>query len=88
MTETIMTLQTSSPVLLAPARETQSPSFWRRLLNAIMAGRQRKVDAHIAAYLARHRHRPADQPAAAVSGLDAIDPDPTASRAKSWSARS
>jgi DNA-binding FadR family transcriptional regulator len=54
MTETTMTLQTFSPALLAPAREAHSPSFWRRLLDAIMEGRQRKADAYMADYLARY----------------------------------
>jgi hypothetical protein len=47
-----MTLQTFSPSLLAPAREAHSPSFWRRLFDAIMEGRQRKADAYIAYDLA------------------------------------
>jgi hypothetical protein len=54
MKEAIMTLQTFSPALLAPAREDRSPSFWRRLLVAIMVGRQRKADAYVADYLERH----------------------------------
>ena len=49
-----MTLQTFSRALLAPARESRSPSFWRRLLDAIMEGRQRKADPHVADYLVRH----------------------------------
>ena len=49
-----MTLQTFSRALLAPARESRSPSFWHRLLDAIMEGRQRKADPHVADYLVRH----------------------------------
>ena len=55
MTETIMTLQAFSPSLFAPAREGRKPSFWRRLLNAIMEGRQRKADEHLASYLQHHQ---------------------------------
>jgi hypothetical protein len=54
MTEALMTLQTFSPALLAPAREDRSPSFRRRLLDAIMVGRQLKADAYVADYLERH----------------------------------
>jgi hypothetical protein len=54
MTEALMTLQTFSPALLAPAREGRSPSFWRRLFDAIMVGRQRKADAYVVDYLERH----------------------------------
>jgi hypothetical protein len=54
MTETIMTLQTSFPSLFAPARDDPKPSFWRRALVAIMAGRQRKADEYLADYLQRH----------------------------------
>jgi hypothetical protein len=49
-----MTLQTFSPSWIASAREARAPSFGRRLLDAIMEGRQRKADAGIADYLERH----------------------------------
>jgi hypothetical protein len=54
MTETIRTLQAASASLFAPAREDSAPSFWRRLLLAIMAGRQRKADECVADYLQYH----------------------------------
>jgi hypothetical protein len=50
-----MTLQASSPSLFAPAREDRERSFWRRLLGAIMEGRQRKADEYIRDYLRHHR---------------------------------
>jgi hypothetical protein len=53
-----MTLQTSSPSLFAPGRER---SFWRRLLSAIMEGRQRKADEHLRDYLRRHRGEHPDE---------------------------
>ena len=54
MMEARMTLQTFSSALFAPTRDDRSPSFWRRLFDAIMAGRQRKADACVADYLERH----------------------------------
>jgi hypothetical protein len=54
MTETIATLQTPFLSLFAPARDDRAPSFWRRLLVAIMAGRQRKADECVADYLQYH----------------------------------
>jgi hypothetical protein len=54
MTEALMTLQTFSPALFAPAREDRSPSLWRRLFDAIMEGRQRKANAYVADYLECH----------------------------------
>jgi hypothetical protein len=67
MTEAIMTLQTFSPSWLAPAREARSPSLWRNLLDTIMEGRQRKADAGIADYLARHSGPYHDELRAALS---------------------
>jgi hypothetical protein len=55
MTETIMTLQAFSPSLFVPAQEGRKRPFWRRLLNAIMEGRQRKADEYVLEYLRRHR---------------------------------
>jgi hypothetical protein len=66
MTETFMTLQISSPSLFAPARDDPKPSFWRRLLVAIMAGRQRKADEYLADYLQRHLDKGHDELRAAV----------------------
>jgi hypothetical protein len=53
-----MTLQPSSPSLFAPGPER---SFWRRLLSAIMEGRQRKADEHLRDYLRRHRGEHPDE---------------------------
>jgi hypothetical protein len=66
MTEIIRTLQIASPSLFAPAREDREPSFWRRLLVAIMAGRQRKADEYLADYLQRHLDKGHDELRAAV----------------------
>jgi len=60
-----MTLQTFSRAPLAPAREAHSASFWRRLFDAIMEGWQRKADAYVADYLARHSGDYHDQQRAA-----------------------
>lgn len=66
MTETIRMPQTSSLSLFAPARDDPEPSFWRRLLIAIMAGRQRKADEYLADYLRRHFDERHDELRAAV----------------------
>ena len=50
MTETIRTPKTP----FAPARDYPKPSFWRRLLSAIMAERLRKADEYLADYLQGH----------------------------------
>jgi hypothetical protein len=66
MTETIMTLQAFSPSLLAPVRHDRKRSFWRRLLVAIMDGRQRKADEYLAGYLQRHSGERHDELRAAL----------------------
>ena len=56
-----MTLHALSPSLFAPAREGRERSFWRRLLGAIMEGRQRKADERLRDYLRRHRDEHPDE---------------------------
>jgi hypothetical protein len=62
-----MTLQTSSPSLLAAAREGRERSFWRELLGAIMEGGQHKVDEYLRDYLRRHH---GEHPGAELSRRD------------------
>jgi hypothetical protein len=75
-----MTLQAFSPSLFAPAREGRERWFWRRLLGAIMEGRQRKADEHLRDYLRRHRGELPDEPRSELErrllGQQAGDPAP------------
>jgi hypothetical protein len=59
--ETTMTLQAFSRSLFVPAREARERSFWRRLLGAIMEGRQRKADEYLRDYLRSRRGEHPDE---------------------------
>jgi hypothetical protein len=48
VTEAIMTVQTFSPSLFAPAQEADTQTYWLQLLDAIVEERQRMTDAHVA----------------------------------------
>ncbi len=50
-----MTLQSFSPSLLAPAVAECPRSFWRRLLDAVAASRQRHAEQYVADYMRRHQ---------------------------------
>jgi hypothetical protein len=51
----MQTLSSSSSSLLAPTREGDDRSWWRRLVAAFAAGRERKADREIARYLRSHQ---------------------------------
>jgi len=56
-----MTLQSFFPSLPASAAEEGRPSWWRRVIAAIMTERQRKADVYVADHLRRHASEHRDQ---------------------------
>ena len=50
-----MTIESSSAALDVPADLRERRSLLRRLVDAVMEGRRRRADRHIAAYLHRHQ---------------------------------
>ena len=63
-----MTLQAFSPSLFASARESRERSFWRRLLGAIMEGRQRRPTSTSGTICAANRASILTSSAASSSG--------------------
>jgi hypothetical protein len=55
-----MTIYSSSSSLNVPAATQSHFSLWRRCIEAVMEGRQRKADAELAKYIRSHKHSLSD----------------------------